>query len=219
MPLVRLELANNAVTTTTAELSAIADTIAVTDASDFPQTNKFRCYIGAEIVEVGEVVGNEFRTMTRGVEGTTAAVHASGAAVELRFTAGVHEEIWDALDLHDTEITALEVAAYTDGSNANGYYRKWADNRLECWISTLTLVYLNSANLRETWTFPHAFVDALYTIQMTAVSSGPVAGRTAQNLISTRNTTTAVVDRSAPTGTYIAGDTQNFTLYATGFWQ
>ena len=101
-------------------------------------------------------------------------------------------------------------------SNDYGTYTKWSNRRLECRISIITLTYLNNANLRATWTFPAAFSTTAYTIQQTALTAGPVAGRIGQNVVSSRATTYAIIDRNAPAGTYVEGDTQGFTLLAVG---
>lgn len=51
-----------------------------------------------------------------------------------------------------------------EGSNANGYYRKWANGTLECWQRTTVNVAVNSAYGSAylggwSWNFPMAFSD------------------------------------------------------------
>lgn len=43
------------------------------------------------------------------------------------------------------------------GSNANGFWTRYADGTQICWIAALTLTYVNSVRVEATWTFPAAF--------------------------------------------------------------
>ena len=80
--------ANQSVTTLSAALTTTtATSCTVTDATTFPATGNFRIKIDAEILLVTGVVGTTF-TITRGVEGTQAATHASGSNVIHLLTKG-----------------------------------------------------------------------------------------------------------------------------------
>lgn len=80
--------ANNAATTLSAAItSTTATSLTVTDASAFPASGNFRIKIDGEILIVTNVSGTTF-TVTRGAEGTTAATHASEAAVIHLLTKG-----------------------------------------------------------------------------------------------------------------------------------
>ena len=79
---------NQAVTTLSAAITTTtATSCTVTDATTFPIAGNFRIKIDGEILLVTAVVGTTF-TITRGVEGTTAATHASGASVIHLLTKG-----------------------------------------------------------------------------------------------------------------------------------
>ena len=52
------------------------------------------------------------------------------------------------------------------GSNTNGYYRKWSSGTLEQWGQVTTSA--SSGNVSATIHFPVEFVDTAYYIQLTA---------------------------------------------------
>ncbi len=80
--------ANQAVTTLSAAIAtAAATSCTVTDATAFPTTGNFRIKIDGELLLVTRVSGTTF-TVTRGIEGTTPATHASGAGVIHLLTKG-----------------------------------------------------------------------------------------------------------------------------------
>lgn len=83
----RLKLKNNSQTTLTANMTAGATTASVANAAALPDV-PFRCSIDDEIIEVGakNTSNNTLSNILRGQEGTTAAAHQSGAAVEVRLT-------------------------------------------------------------------------------------------------------------------------------------
>ena len=85
--------------------SSIDDTVTsldVVDASLFSTTGQFRIRIDNELLLVTAVSGTTF-TVTRGVEGSTAASHSGGAAVAQIVTAGALEQLKvDAVDDNTT---------------------------------------------------------------------------------------------------------------------
>lgn len=99
MGLVRLNVANNAQSTLAESLTATATSMIVADATSFPEP-PFRITADAEIIEVGAInrVTATFSNLLRAQEGTGAAVHAAGAPVENRFTAGTFGELAAAID-------------------------------------------------------------------------------------------------------------------------
>lgn len=120
-----LQLANNAMTTLATDLTSGATTMDLTSVADMPASFPFRLTIwdadlygyrnpaddpNMEIVEVTGYrsaytqyyTGAEY-VIERGKEDTVAAAHSSGDAVALLITAGVLQQIQDA-------ITALEGA-------------------------------------------------------------------------------------------------------------
>ncbi len=79
---------NQAVTTLSAAITTpTATTCTVTDATAFPTSGNFRIKIDGELLLVTGVAGTTF-TVTRGIEGTAAATHASGASVIHLLTKG-----------------------------------------------------------------------------------------------------------------------------------
>jgi hypothetical protein len=88
----RLNAANNAETTLSSAISDSSTSLTVASGAAFPAA-PFLISIDDEIIEVGTKNGNTFSSLLRGQEGTTAAVHAQGAKVENRFTAGAYNEL------------------------------------------------------------------------------------------------------------------------------
>lgn len=95
---VRLHVANNGMTILNGAISAAATSVVVADVSTFPAA-PFRVTVDAEILEVSALnAGTRTFTVVRAQEGTTAATHNSGAAVENRWTAGTYQELVDAIN-------------------------------------------------------------------------------------------------------------------------
>ncbi|MFL6033814.1 MAG: FG-GAP-like repeat-containing protein, partial [Gaiellaceae bacterium] len=74
---------DSASTTTTADVDDSATTLAVTSADGFPTTAPFKIRVDDEIMLVTGGEGTMSWTVTRGVDGTDAAAHTSGAAVAI----------------------------------------------------------------------------------------------------------------------------------------
>lgn len=79
---------NYASSLTVAVTSTTATSLTVASATGAPSTGPFRILVDSEIMVVGSVSGTMFSDLTRGAEGTTAATHATGAAVTHILTAG-----------------------------------------------------------------------------------------------------------------------------------
>ena len=87
MPLERF--ANTAQTTLGADVaSPTATTLTVTSAAGFPADAQYRIRLDDELLLVTAGAGTTTWTVTRGIEGTTAATHSNGAAVIQVLTAG-----------------------------------------------------------------------------------------------------------------------------------
>jgi hypothetical protein len=86
------KFANNSKTTLVGAITSGATTLAVASASSFPTSGQFRLLIDSELMLVTSVSGTTF-TVTRGVEGTSAASHADGSNVYGLFTAGALNQI------------------------------------------------------------------------------------------------------------------------------
>jgi len=89
-----LQIKNFAKSTLAAGITATDTslTVATGESTKFPDA-PFRIIIDNEIIEVGAKSGDTFSSLTRGVEGTTAAAHAAGASVELRIFASILQEL------------------------------------------------------------------------------------------------------------------------------
>lgn len=95
----RLKSANNAESTIVAAIAPSDTSFAVADASSFPNA-PFRVSINGEIMEIGSLdrPTNTFSSVLRGIEGTAAANHAAGTAIQNRFTAGTYSELESSAD-------------------------------------------------------------------------------------------------------------------------
>lgn len=63
------------------------------------------------------------------------------------------------------------------GSNANGHYVRWADGTQICWVTQVTMSYLNG-RVNADLTFPAAFADAEWVGQLGLRASTNAAGVT-----------------------------------------
>lgn len=79
--------ANNASSTLNGSIDGSQGSLVVNSATRFPPSPQFRVYIDTELLLVTGVSSNTF-TVTRGVEGTTAAAHADGATVTQVLSSG-----------------------------------------------------------------------------------------------------------------------------------
>lgn len=85
--------ANNATTSLSAAItSTTATSITITSATLFPSSPQFRILIDSEIMLVTGISGTTW-TVTRGIEGSTAATHTTGSTVSLILTAGALDQI------------------------------------------------------------------------------------------------------------------------------
>jgi hypothetical protein len=92
MPVVLERFANDAATTLSALIvDAVVTSITVTSATLFPPAAQFRVKIDSELLLVTAGAGTTTWTVTRGVEGTTAAAHSNGAAVTHVLTRAAQE--------------------------------------------------------------------------------------------------------------------------------
>jgi hypothetical protein len=80
------QFSNQSESTLSASLTKSATTLKVTSAASFPESGEFKIRIDSELLNVTAVSGTTF-TVERGVEGTEAAAHSSGATVVAPVTA------------------------------------------------------------------------------------------------------------------------------------
>lgn len=111
-------------------------TIIVTDGSDFP-AGSFVIQIGSEKILVSSRSGNTFSDVTRGYDGTTAAAHDDGAAVECLTTDWRFEKGGGGgLHIHVTDCAADEDTGYHPAliTEWNVDTHAWDDETgSECW--------------------------------------------------------------------------------------
>ena len=127
----------------------------VSDASSFPSSPDFLITIwdkvtfpdpcddaNSEIIKVTNVSGNTL-IIERGQEDSIGVIHANGQAVELLITAGIFEEIENAIT------TALQVPVIGEDltSQINGITDTFTI--ANTYISSTTAVYLNGQRLRR----------------------------------------------------------------------
>lgn len=79
---------NNASSTLNGGINSSVTSLVVNSAATFPASGNFRIIVDNEIILVGSVSGNTFSNLSRGIENTTAAIHANGATVTHILTAG-----------------------------------------------------------------------------------------------------------------------------------
>ncbi len=75
-------------TTLSGSITSVDTSLTVVDPTELPATGDYRIRIGTELILVGARSGDVLSSLTRGIEGTSAAAHAGGANVDLVLTAG-----------------------------------------------------------------------------------------------------------------------------------
>jgi len=103
------------------------------------------------------------------------------------------------------------------GSNANGEYVRYADGTQICWVSSVTLSFLNASTLGFQWDYPAAFVSLPVTIN--GLRQTPPAGHRAgyiySNAVGVARHTITVIDNEA---SWTSGDTLTAHSFAVGRW-
>jgi len=113
------QFANNATTTLNGAISSTSATsITVASASAFPSVAQFRILIESEIMLVTAGAGSTTWTVTRGIEGTTAATHADGATVRQILTAGALK-IWTPSQVIAPRHHGLKAWNYDPGTTSS----------------------------------------------------------------------------------------------------
>lgn len=84
----REQLVNAYASTLSGDITDVATSITVADATGLPTVGDFRIKIENEIIIIKSRSGTTLTAATRGAEGTTGAAHSSGAAVKAYLTAG-----------------------------------------------------------------------------------------------------------------------------------
>ena len=102
--------ANQASTTLSSAIGSGDLSISVQAATNFPGSPEFRVRLGQELMLVTGVVGTTW-TVTRGVEGTTAASHAIGTAVVAVLTGGGLDEMRAEIEAEDRTASGIRTAS------------------------------------------------------------------------------------------------------------
>ena len=113
-----LQIKNRAASSLAADITSTATSLTVQagDGAKFPQPgNGFNITIEDEILKC-TARSTDTLTVVRAQEGTTAAAHVAGKAVELRITAGVITNVEDELDAH-AALTSPHSAVSTATAN------------------------------------------------------------------------------------------------------
>jgi len=140
------KFANKAFTTLNGAIDSVVTPIVVTSATLFPTTGNFRIKIDAELLLVTAVSGSNF-TVTRGIEGSTAASHADGATITHVVTAGAIEaQTSDTMPLSEvggrlTLTTAVPVTTSDVTAAATLYFTPYKGNRIALYNGTIWKLY------------------------------------------------------------------------------
>lgn len=117
------QLNNSSSTTLSAAITTTdATTATVTNGTLFPSSGNFRILVDTELMLVGARSGNNLSSITRGIEGTTAATHSNGATVTHLLTkAGLDQYLTEnysvAIELGYTQFTSnASITATTEGT-------------------------------------------------------------------------------------------------------
>lgn len=140
-----VEAANDAATTLTAPLGISDITAQVASAAKFP--NSGFVVIGSEILTFDGKTATTLLNLTRGEQGTTAAGHNSGDAVEQLITARDHNVLADAIRALESKVgSAASTPAASKVLRGTGAGTSaWADETYQH----------HQAVLASTWTITH----------------------------------------------------------------
>jgi hypothetical protein len=125
------QFVNNALTTLNGAVTSGATSLTVQSASGFPAEPQFRIVVDGELMLVTALSGATW-TVTRGIENTTAAAHASGAAVVQALTAGAVNGL-AAPGLCQGRLTLTSGTPVTTSDVASGstvYFTPYLGNRV-----------------------------------------------------------------------------------------
>ena len=114
------QLANNAQSSLNGAITSGATSLVVNSAANFPTSGNFRITIDSEILLVTAVSGTTF-TVTRGVEGTTAAGHSNGATVTHILTAASLVKIPGLILLEEHSASSSTELDFTNCLNNSNY--------------------------------------------------------------------------------------------------
>lgn len=108
--MITLNAANNAYTQLASDISSSSTTITVIDSSKFPNPPFMATLTDNVNFEIIKVTGvsNNVLTVVRAQEGTTARAWNAGTTVELRFTAGMYNEVKSEINETENEVNEIK---------------------------------------------------------------------------------------------------------------
>lgn len=180
--------ANNAQNTLSSAITAGATSLTVVSASSFPTNPQFRIKINNELLLVTAVSGTTF-TITRGIEGTTAAAHGNSDTVTLVETqAGQVRHLRDwtnpllevgrPMQLLDASGNTLTASSFTDVNMTNGTKTDQTGGAILLEHNTQGAVndyaIIKKASPTAPWTFRVGFIPNLLNETGDFPSAGPV---------------------------------------------
>jgi len=111
-----LEVADRATSTLASGItdSATSLTVASGDGALFPSSFPYYITIGDERISVGARSGDVLSSLTRGVDGTSAAAHSTGDSVQMNIISKHISDLNTAVNAAESDIGNLETANSTD---------------------------------------------------------------------------------------------------------
>lgn len=131
----RERFTNHFSTTLSGTITSGATSLSVASATGLPTAGNFRIRVESEIMTVTAISGTTL-TVTRGAEGTTAAAHNSGVAVDHILTAAsLQKAVEENLAIGTVEgrlslATATPITTSDQAAKTTIYYTPWNGNRI-----------------------------------------------------------------------------------------
>lgn len=218
------QFATLASTTLNGAITNVVTSIVVTSgASPWPASAQFRIRVDSELMLVTAGAGSTTWTVTRGIEGTTAAAHSTGASVYGVLTAAALGSVSDPAaatpGLRTLGTGSTQAAAGTDYRLAGGGLRPTVADFIEVRGSASTAALtLNQMLLVPLW-LPAGTLDQIIQEVTTLGAAGAVLrmGVYADSG-SARPTGAALVDGGTVASTTTGNKTVSISLAITGGW-
>ena len=111
---------SSATTTLNGDITDIAESVVLADASSFPDEGSFS--VGSEVIRYRTVSGNTLSDITRGAYGTTAAAHSSGASATYLGVVLIDNELITYTGISTNDLTGITRATRgtTGATHADG---------------------------------------------------------------------------------------------------
>lgn len=140
---------------------------------------------------------------------TTTGVSATANRIFQRQTAG---GVWQ-------EWIRIDSLAEEGGSASTGYYRRYANGDMECWIHDFPISsFISTSFLRGTWNLPSMFANVNYVAPISV--TGKTTGLDKTTLIYSRTKMVNSIELSASgPAKYASGDIVYADIYVKGRWR